>query len=423
MSAVLFNLHSEYNRAKLIPDIAPRPAAILFHPISPALNATELTGFMAVVHNWDTVLVQAVPKQTKSIQVVVSDGVRLATFLVSSDSAKFIGWGDMHDRTYDKYKRFFSPSDGPAGIGYEAYSFTIYPTADHFPPDVVVASTVGCVVVVAFVLIIAAGFFIHHNHLQGRLWQQEEMHGGIVEATSTVTEQSEIQLNLTEEPRTAGLGLAGFAESEDFDCDDAAVQQSKALELCKDLIQKVQAWFQLLKEVEESSTDAVTTLNELLSYDKIEQKTMTIEKEPLAAWDIVSSAVKPFNIQARERNLVIHTELEPHTHPSTRDAEEIPLVDSESHQKELNELLVIGDSVEIKAVWCPKNLMKQGATMIASMDDLSKRSLYDARGSLKVSVKDYGPGECMLTTVLLQLRYLIMTTTAGLTVDNLKRLF
>ena len=61
--------------------------------------------------------------------------------------------------------------------------------------------------------------------------------------------------------------------------------------------------------------------------------------------------------------------------------------------------------------------------MIASMDDLSKRSLYDARGSLKVSVKDYGPGECMLTTILLQLRCLILTTTAGLTVDNLKRLF
>ena len=45
------------------------------------------------------------------------------------------------------------------------------------------------------------------------------------------------------------------------DSADAEVQQSskKALNLFKYLVQKIQAWFQLLKEVEESSTNAVTT--------------------------------------------------------------------------------------------------------------------------------------------------------------------
>ena len=45
------------------------------------------------------------------------------------------------------------------------------------------------------------------------------------------------------------------------DSADAEVQQSskKALKLFKYLVQKIQAWFQLLKEVEESSTNAVTT--------------------------------------------------------------------------------------------------------------------------------------------------------------------
>eukprot|EP01035_Chromulina_nebulosa_P067524 gene67524-92498_t len=80
----------------------------------------------------------------------------------------------------------------------------------------------------------------------------------------------------------------------------------------------------------------------------------------------------------------------------------------------LNELLFIGDSarlaqvfsnlvshalkvsnpgspVWIEAVWCPKNLIKQGTAMIASMDSL-KKSQYAARGSMKVAVKDCGPG-------------------------------
>lgn len=194
ISAVLYNAHSEYNRAKaidkiidawnnnkqtisaatsmiqLIQDVSPRPASIMFYPIAPALNASELVGFISAVQNWDTVLFQAVPTNSKSIQIVVSDGVRLATFVVSSDSAKFIGWGDMHDRTYDHYRRSYTPPE--VSSGYSAFSFAIYPTAEFFSPNDMVASIVGCGVTVAFILIVAVALLVHLAHLQGKLWQQ-----------------------------------------------------------------------------------------------------------------------------------------------------------------------------------------------------------------------------------------------------------
>ena len=117
-------------------------------------------------------------------------------------------------------------------------------------------------------------------------------------------------------------------------------QNDEGRKLYNELLLKMHSWAQLLKEVEESSADAVNTLNELLSYIKIQQKTMAIEKECLPAWDIISSSVKPFNIQARyetllptsvtavhasitpsifrrERNLEIDMQLEPFTNPQS----------------------------------------------------------------------------------------------------------
>ena len=102
----------------------------------------------------DTVLVQAVPKQTKSIQVVVSDGVRLATFLVSSDSAKIIGWGDCMIEPTTSISGSFRLQMGSLVL----VTRRTPSLSTNFPPDVVVASTMGCVVV-AFVLIIAAAVY------------------------------------------------------------------------------------------------------------------------------------------------------------------------------------------------------------------------------------------------------------------------
>eukprot|EP01035_Chromulina_nebulosa_P025473 gene25473-33245_t len=264
--------------------------------------------------------------------------------------------------------------------------------SDFFPPDVVVAS-------IEEMLNLKQKFVRSISHaVEHCICIGLKLLLGEVEQPLTYL-QMEIEKNLL-----LPLLLDESGEVK-VDSADAEVQQSskKALNLFKYLVQKIQAWFQLLKE--------------------IEQKTMTIEKEPLAAWDIVSSAVKPFNIQARERNLEIHTELEPHMTPSTGDAggDEIPLVDSESsHQKELNELLLSnamkfsnpGTQVKIKAIWCPKNLINQVVTV--SFDDQSKRSLNVARGSLQVSVIDCGP-------VFYKDHH--RNFSAGLTADNLKKLF
>ena len=41
----------------------------------------------------------------------------------------------------------------------------------------------------------------------------------------------------------------------------------------------MEGWVDLIKDIEESSNNAVDVLNELMSYDKIEMKTLEIDKE------------------------------------------------------------------------------------------------------------------------------------------------
>jgi len=69
------------------------------------------------------------------------------------------------------------------------------------------------------------------------------------------------------------------------------------------LLTKHKKWQELLKDIEESSNNAVDVLNELISYDKIEMKTLHIERELLPVWSLIASSVKPFYVQARERGL------------------------------------------------------------------------------------------------------------------------
>jgi len=53
---------------------------------------------------------------------------------------------------------------------------------------------------------------------------------------------------------------------------------------------RVEGWVDLIKDIEESSNNAVDVLNELMSYDKIEMKTLEIDKEvcllPIKFWSI-----------------------------------------------------------------------------------------------------------------------------------------
>jgi signal transduction histidine kinase/CheY-like chemotaxis protein len=96
---------------------------------------------------------------------------------------------------------------------------------------------------------------------------------------------------------------------------------------------------ELLDDLHESSAVAVTTLNDLINYDKIETKTFTIEEKDVKIWSVLEKTVSPMTLQAKEKN--IHLSL------STQ-LSDPPL--SSNEIVNLRNLRVIGDSIKLGQV-------------------------------------------------------------------------
>jgi signal transduction histidine kinase/CheY-like chemotaxis protein len=93
--------------------------------------------------------------------------------------------------------------------------------------------------------------------------------------------------------------------------------------------------FDLIDDLEENSSVAVTTLNDLINYDKIETNTFTIEEKDVNIWTVIEKTVGPLTLQAKEKNIALNL--------VTRVADEEENID-------LNSLRVVGDSIKLGQV-------------------------------------------------------------------------
>jgi len=424
LTAVMYNLHSEKYRAiaidsvmdawdsgirnksavtplvQLVQDPSPRPASLMVFPIAPPNDPDVLVGFIRIVHNWDTILSQAVPSNAKGIDFVVSDNIKMVTFTITDDrTVGFKGSGDVHDRQFNSYRRQYNAFTND---GYSAYSVVFYPNASYFPSFLMIGPIVGCVVTIVFILLCTLCFAAYNFYMNRQLLHKQEALDSKRSFVRFISHEIRTPMN------TVCMGLRVLQDEAQsalstfmVRLDNAFKASASATSSVSKLMERVSRWIDLMQEVEESSNNAVSVLNELLNYDKIEMKTLKIDKELLPVWSLISSSVKPFHIQAKEKGLVMNMLLE-------RD----PLAEG---------LLVIGDSlrlaqvfrnvvsnalkfsfkgtsVEIKQVWHKDRLLEAGKLAI---EDISDTNLEPA-GSVEISVKDSG---------------------AGLSADNLKQLF
>lgn len=98
---------------------------------------------------------------------------------------------------------------------------------------------------------------------------------------------------------------------------------------------------EIVDDLNESSAVAVTTLNDLINYDKIETKTFTIEEKDVKIWSLLEKTVNPMILQAKEKNI----------HLKCINQVSDPLqFSNEDLNFDLKNLRVIGDSIKLAQV-------------------------------------------------------------------------
>ena len=431
--AAMYNMHSERRRGltidsvinsfasgirnssavtpflQLLVDPVTRPAAILFYPIAPSKNKTVLVGFIRITQNWDSILSDSIPQGSCGIDIVMSDGTLQYTFTALGDKlVRFKGSGDLHDPTYKMYCTTLLKF---SNLGYEIYSIKICPNSEYFPSNVFLMPSIVCVAIVLFLMLLKLSFEVYNFYLHQQLKQKQEALDSKRSFVRLISHEIRTPLNtvcmglklLQEEAQTSvDVKLLTSLLTDQVDSESIGdvtspvnsppegetTERVKAEAMLVALLTKHKKWQELLKDIEESSNNAVDVLNELISYDKIEMKTLHIERELLPVWSLIASSVKPFYIQARERGL--HMQLTMDGGNSYSDTEEgttamlcaFPAV-SEDRMRQLEKLYVLGDpmrlaqvfrnvisnalkfsypgtAVSIRAVWCPDNIIETG---------------------------------------------------------------
>jgi hypothetical protein len=91
----------------------------------------------------------------------------------------------------------------------------------------------------------------------------------------------------------------------------------------------------LINDLDESSSVAIVTLNDLINYDKIETKTFTIEEKDVNIWSVIEKTIDPLVFQAKEKKITMNL-----INRMTHDEMEL----------DLECLRVIGDSIKLGQV-------------------------------------------------------------------------
>jgi signal transduction histidine kinase len=68
---------------------------------------------------------------------------------------------------------------------------------------------------------------------------------------------------------------------------------------------EMSSWVGLVDEIEDSADIAVTVLNDLINYDKIVMGSLSLELTTVSMLECVRNTVRPFQVQARERNIAL----------------------------------------------------------------------------------------------------------------------
>jgi len=280
--------------------IRPGPAGLLFNPVYPANEPTTLVGFATTSIHWQEVLDNVVPSYVSGLTCVVSTATKSYTYEIREGKPELVGDGDLHDDSYTSYAQSAPLTDfiNTGSATSAKYTLTVYPTSvmfDTFSTSVPIAVAFAFfgVILLCTLVFFAYDFLMRHEANERKLVL--EMKRKFVRFIS-----HEIRTPLN----TVCMGLE-LLESEFRHI--AERKEEQADNAMKD---DISFWQNVTTDVRENASIAVSILNDLLNYDKLEQGTLKMEYEPVPIWDLIAKTVQQFNIQAVNKQIEMDVDIQ-----------------------------------------------------------------------------------------------------------------
>jgi len=320
--------------------LRPGPAGLLFLPIFPANEPTEMVGFATTSIHWEEVLDSVVPSYVNGLTCVVSTSTVSKTYEIQNGVPVLIGEGDVHDPQYEGYARSAILNDFmESGADSSAiYTLTVYPTTVMFE-TFITGSPLLVAVGFFVVIVVCIGVFCIYDYLMRyEALQRREILEMKRRFVRFISHEIRTPLNTV----CMGLDLlASELRQQPPPNDEGNTMKAEEMNNQEDL----DFWYGITVDVMENANIATSILNDLLHYDKLESGLMKLEGDQVLIWDLMRRTVSQMNIQAVNQKINLDLQLEK---PSLPDF--FSDIEMGSDNASTTELCVIGEDVRLLQV-------------------------------------------------------------------------
>ncbi|KAL7565696.1 hypothetical protein ACA910_005394 [Epithemia clementina (nom. ined.)] len=331
------------------------PFAILMVHIYPKWNASLITGFIVAKTMLHDLLQHAFTEDVDGVYAVVRTETAAHTYKIDSGLAVYVGAGDWHDDVVPTAKYTASAPMSPKYFGNFTvpYSLELYSTLEYeesFQTGNPWIACVGAVAIIVFtsLLFLSYDFYVRkevdskNNLLQAKRQfvrfvshevrtplntvcmgltllqhdfaialrhkdmknnnKQHHRHrrnygSNAITNTSTAAAMTTSTTPTTTNEQAPSSIVLPENEEEGSESSSSMSSQEQMVE-----------WMTMSQQIYHNAETAVSVLNDLLNYDKIQMGTLTLELSLLSIWNVVEKVVNEFKLMALEKK--VHLQLD-----------------------------------------------------------------------------------------------------------------
>ena len=364
----------------------PIPGTLIVTPIIPRDDPHAIVGFVVTAFTWNIVLGEGVANLANGMQLVISTSDQDQFTARFEDGSVIIeGLGDLHDKEYGilNHDTTFKIKDTQAAASV-TYHLNLYSTKafyDKFHTNLPIRTTTLTVVMILATALFFVLYdrFVKKDNVTNTLLLQ-----GKRKFVRFVSHEIRTPLNAA----MVGLQLM----------DDRIMEQLKIQELDGPTHETIMELHSLSAEVRMNADVALTVLNDLLQYDKIEIGTMKLEVGIVDVWSLAIDCVQLFSGQVQHAGINLHIR-DPLTDPSL----------SEGLQNLIGSLHVKGDGIRLAQAF--RNIVSNALKFSKRDDTVDVTLEWREYGLFGVKIPTLPPGHVAAECPIFRRGSFVLTVT------------